>query len=285
MVLKNKMMWESLSRMSHDIRTPINVIKGMTELAMQEENRKQVDRYLTNIQSSGKFLLGLVNDILDLNKVESGKMELHLAPYRYSDFKNYIDAVIVPLCQEKDINFEMISKKEEMIFMLDGLRLNQIFFNLLSNAVKFTAPKGHIVFECVATEVDNQKGGLDFSIQDDGIGMSKEFQERMFEAFSQEERIRTQQGTGLGLVIVKRLVELMNGTIKVQSEEGKGTTFFVHIEAEMVSADDVPQAREHKKVDLAGKNILLCEDYALNAESIVRILEKVGMSVDVAENG
>ena len=213
-----------LSRMSHDIRTPINVINGMTELALMEEKTEHTTEYLKNIQASGKFLLGLVNDILDMNKVESGNMELHPRPYSHGEFITYINAVIRPLCEEKNIDFKLCGNMEGIVLNVDSLRLNQIFFNLLSNAVKFTPEGGHVTLTGNAEKLGERRVALDLSVSDDGVGMSEEFQKSMFTAFSQESRTArlNTSGTGLVLAIVKKLVDLMNGSIRVESTVGKG---------------------------------------------------------------
>lgn len=276
-----------LSRMSHDIRTPINVISGMTELALLEQNPERTVEYLKNIQSSGKFLLGLVNDILDMNKVESGNMELHPRPYAHSEFITYLNAVIRPLCEEKNIDFQMHGNMDGITLNVDPLRLNQIFFNLLSNAVKFTPEGGHITLAGNAEMLGEHRMALDFSVSDDGAGMSREFQESMFTAFSQEARTAqlNTSGTGLGLAIVKRLVDLMGGSIRVESAVGKGSVFYVHLE---LDTTDAPRSAEKHLISagiLSGKRILLCEDHPLNAKIVVRMLSQSNAQVEVAENG
>lgn len=276
-----------LSRMSHDIRTPINVITGMTDLALSEHNPPQTDAYLTNIQASNRFLLGLVNDILDMNKVESGKMELHPRPYTYAEFHTYINAVIAPLCAEKSIHFITQINDKSVTLIADSLRLNQILFNLLSNAVKFTDTGGHIRLVTTVTPIAGGRATVDFLVEDDGIGMSQAFQDKMFDAFSQERNAATQsiQGTGLGLAIVKSLVELMGGTIRVESRLHVGTTFFVHLETARTAdaAANVPKPADAAL--LSGKRMLLCEDHPLNAQIMVRLLARKAVEVDVAENG
>lgn len=283
----NQAKTDFLSRMSHDIRTPINVIIGMTDLAIEEDNEEQKKDYLMNMQSSGKFLLGLVNDILDMNKVESGKMELHPVPYKYSEFCVYIKTVISPLCASKNIHFNMSSNVEEWTLMLDGLRINQIFFNLLSNAVKFTPENGNISLHLEVEKTDSNQMLLHFIVSDDGIGMSKEFQKEMFQAFTQEKKAisNDMMGTGLGLPIVKSLVDLMHGKIKVDSVEGRGSVFHIEIKADIVDKKEEEKKKDNIVASLAHKKVLLCEDHPLNSQIIVRILEKKKMQVEVAENG
>lgn len=276
-----------LSSMSHDIRTPINVINGMTELAMGESNPEVVLEYLGNIQSSGKFLLGLVNDILDLNKVESGKMELHPSAYEFSEFRRYINAVIKPLCEAKNIDFDFTCNKENAVFIIDSLRLNQIFFNILSNSSKFTGSNGKISFDCNVNSLGGDNVELVFTAKDNGIGMSEAFQKKMFDSFAQENRTYESgvNGTGLGLSIVKRIVDLMGGSIEVNSEENKGTEFIIRLKSKL-SYDMANKATE--EIDesvLVGKRVLLCEDHPLNTKIVVKLLENRGMIVDTAENG
>ena len=277
-----------LSRMSHDIRTPINVINGMTELAAQEDNPPETQDYLRDIRSSSTFLLGLVNDILDMNKVESGKMELFPIPYSFLEFKSYINAIILPMCAAKGIEFSVQCNCEDITVAIDKMRLNQIIFNLLSNAVKFTPENGHVGLDVVITPMPACRVALDFTVRDDGIGMSKAFQKTMFSAFSQESRREEQQilGTGLGLAIVKSLVDMMGGSIRVESEIGCGTTFYIHIETERSDEQTAPMQNSENSISaLRGRRVLLCEDQPMNAKIIVRLLGQHDVRVDVAENG
>lgn len=276
-----------LSRMSHDIRTPLNVIIGMALLAKNEKNPPETKECLNNIDESGKFLLGLVNDILDLNKVESGKMELHPEPYCYSEFCGHINAVVKPLCQSKSITFVMNGEMPDQYVMLDRLRINQIFFNLLSNAVKFTPSGGKVELNCSAKMLENKRVAFDFEVRDNGIGMSREFQSHMFEAFSQEQRKETflVQGTGLGLAIVSNLIQLMDGQIRVESEEGKGTSFFVHLESCLVEYQDKKVEETIEDDILYGKRVLLCEDHPLNAKIAMKLLERKNVTVEHASDG
>lgn len=283
----NEAKTDFLSRMSHDIRTPINVINGMTELALLEKNPANTEEYLYNIHSSGTFLLGLVNDILDMNKVESGKMELHPKPYLYSDFDKYMNAVIRPLCDEKNICFTDSINTTEYTLVLDSLRFNQIIFNLLSNAVKFTSEGGRVNIDSVIQPLSDTEASLNITVSDNGSGMSEEFQRVVFEKFSQEERnlINNKASTGLGLSIVKRLIELMNGTITLESSIGVGTKFFIHLECEYTKNNSVEVQPPVPLGNLVGKRILLCEDHPLNTKIIVRMLSFKSVNVETAENG
>src|SRR5574344_1263734 len=279
---------EFLSRMSHDIRTPLNVIIGMTMLAQREDNPPATKKDLENITQSGKFLLSLVNDILDLNKVESGKMELHLAPYSFAEFTSSMNAMIGPLCADKKITLELPRCKGDDVYLLDAMRVNQIFFNILSNSVKFTAPGGNIKLVCTEEAITGDESVISFIASDNGIGMSEEFQKHMFEAFTQEEHEfrSTAQGTGLGLAIVKRLVDLMGGTISVKSTLDVGTTFFVTLPAKKVKELSIKEKKhEVASSSLSGKKILLFEDNELNAEIAGTLLSDKGIIVEYAQNG
>ena len=280
---------EFLARMSHDIRTPMNGIIGITQLMLDGTLPENIREQLEKIDSSAQFLLGLVNDILDMTKVESGNCILHPTPYPRSEFKKYLQAVIHPLCEQKGVHFQIDLKEEKEVLLVDHLRFNQIFFHLLSNAVKFTPEDGTVeIF--VKKEVKTEETlAVDIVVKDNGIGMSEEFQKHMFENFSQEANglDGIKYGSGLGLPIVKKLVSLMGGTLEVTSKQGVGTEFMVHLERKYVIENGTTDAGKKKQQDvsLANKKILLCEDHPLNREIVVRILNKEGMVVDCMENG
>lgn len=283
----NKAKTVFLSRMSHDIRTPLNGIIGMTSIAAGQHNSPRTADCLTKVDTSSKFLLGLVNDVLDMASMESDTMELHPEPYPLEIFKGYIDAVIRPLCQEKEQKFstEIDCDPGLCIPMVDTLRVNQIFFNLFSNAVKYTHERGTITLRLKAKRAPGG-GTFDAVIADNGIGMSAEFLRTLFDPFTQEHRRETdaKRGTGLGLTIVKRLVDLMGGTISVESEQGKGSTFTLHLPF-ACSAFPAEPAENADFSALSGKHVLLCEDHPLNQEIAQVILEEKGMVVAIAENG
>ncbi|OPZ34704.1 MAG: Autoinducer 2 sensor kinase/phosphatase LuxQ [Tenericutes bacterium ADurb.BinA155] len=291
----NKAKSEFLSRMSHDIRTPLNGIIGMTYLAQENKtNPPKTTDALKKIDSSSKFLLGLVNDILDMSKAEAGKIELHPEPYDSADFFDYLDSVIVPLCKEKSLTFVIDAKPiKEYLPLVDPLRINQVFFNLLSNAVKFTPAGGTVTYylrESLSPDHSHMK--LIGEVRDTGIGMSEEFLRVLFDPFTQENRKDSSEtrGTGLGLAIVKKMMELMGGSIAVKSQVGKGSTF--HLEAEfpcvLTSSVEAKKAEAQPAFvssDLKGRHVLVCEDHPLNQEIIRRILEEQGMIVTLAEDG
>ncbi|MDD3401814.1 MAG: response regulator [Hespellia sp.] len=277
-----------LSRMSHDIRTPMNAIIGMTELAKDEDNPPTTVEYLKNIDSSSHFLLGLINDILDLSKIESGKIKLLEEPFTFEEFKQNIKTVILPLAKAKHIDFVMDLNCPVTCILTDKLRFTQIYFNLLSNAVKFTPEGGKIEFFCEHIPDRDGKYGMRYTVRDNGIGMSPEFQKCLFEPFHQENRDTnfTQPGTGLGLAIVKNLIEAMGGSISACSAIGKGSEFVVDLyvsTTELVS--DSEQTSDYFDADLSGARILLVEDNDLNIVVAKRLLERKNCFVEVAVNG
>lgn len=281
-----------LARMSHDIRTPLNGIIGMNYLAMEETDDPKLKEYLTKIDTSSKFLLSLINDILDVSKAESGKLELHPEPYLIDEFDQYIASVIEPLCNQKGVHFifdENVSKTE--IPILDVERSNQILFNLLSNAVKYTPAGGTVTFRVTEKVIEEGKAEIINVISDTGIGMSKEFLDHMYEPFTREyPTMDNRNGSGLGLSIVKNLVDLMKGKIQIESRQGVGTTVTVSYPADIVKQEELSrQAGNHGQTPdhacLCGKRILLCEDNALNAQIARQLLQLRGAQVDVAVNG
>ena len=281
-----------LSRMSHDIRTPMNGIIGMTHIAHAQNNPPETEECLDKIDTSSQFLLGLVNDILDISKVESGAVTLNPEPYRSEEFFDYLDAVIRPLCAQKGIHFEVETEiVDESLPTLDELRANQIAFNLLSNAVKFTPEGGTVRFVLKERMVDAFRMDMTVIVSDTGIGMSDEFLEHLFEPFAQEtdHMSASEQGTGLGLSIVKRMTDLMGGTISVESAPGRGTTFTLHGIVTCVPKTDV-EAPEKSDISgisaiLEGKRVLLVEDHPLNTEIATALLKDARMLVATAEDG
>ena len=283
---------EFLSRMSHDIRTPLNGIIGMSYLAREQYNPPKTVDCLAKIDTSSKFLLGLVNDILDMAKAESNKIELHPEPYTLKVFSAYLDAVIRPLCAEKNQTLVFSADPEgSFVPLMDPLRVNQIFFNLLSNAVKYT-PEGGTIF-CSMKEHLNSAGRMvmEGEVRDNGIGMSQEFQKVLFEPFTQEGRsdVLKTRGSGLGLAIVKRMLDLMGAEITVRSSPGEGTVFTLRGEFDCIPAGEEARELPHTAPDdygrLDGLHVLLCEDHPLNQEIAKSLLREKNMLVTTADNG
>ena len=278
-----------LSRMSHDMRTPMNGIINLTELALLEPVSERVHDYLEKSLLSSKFLLGLINDILDMSRIESGKMVLSRENLTRTEFLNMVDTVITPLMAEKHINFHQEVNPGKYTIAVDKLRFNQIFFNLLSNAAKFTPDGGDVWFEVTNLEAENDKLKIKFVVRDNGIGMSEEFQKHLFEPFAQEHSTikDKKQGTGLGLPIVKSLVDAMGGTISVKSKQGEGTEFTVELTVDIVSKTEIQKPVTPKKIrkDLNGMRVLLVEDNEINTYLAKVIVENAGGIVTEATNG
>ena len=283
---------EFLSRMSHEMRTPMNAIMGLLTLAEQEiHDTEVVQDYLDKMKTSSRFLLNLINDVLDMAKIESGKVELHEESCCYFTLMEGIETVIAPLCEQKGISFVVEGEKKRRAILVDKLRFQQIFINLLSNAVKFTPEDGEIYFKYDARQ---EKGRLmmQLEVADNGVGMSEEFQKQMFQPFTQEQRDDTSvvQGTGLGLAITKAIIDKMGGSIQVPSHIGAGTRFVIHLDflivEDICTISNEENADGEVQVDcLQGKKILLVEDHPMNQLIARRILQNNGMRVMTVENG
>ena len=286
-----------ISRMSHDIRTPLNAILGLNALAQESVGDPDVVRgYLEQSASSEGLLLALVNNILDVSKIESGKMELISEPYQLADFFEEIENIFGPLCTEKGISFHVEENTGDAVVSTDRTRLSQVFCNLLSNAMKFTPEGGSVAFTALCDELPSELSGrrilhVDFVVEDTGRGIPPEFQSRMFQSFTQAGDANSQsQGSGLGLTIVKSIVDLMGGTIRCESIVDVGTTFHVSIDFPLVGSEDEQSkdagiSDEELSERLRGHHVLLVEDNSLNSEIIVAALTKQGMNVECAGNG
>ena len=290
----NQAKTDFLSRMSHDIRTPMNGIIGMSNLIAEEKDlSEQVREYNRVIQTSADFLLGLINDILDMSKIEAGRMELHPEWCSVEEFDRYLQAVINPLCDSRQIDFKVVLPKRSEIFT-DKLRFNQLFFNLLSNAVKYTPVGGSVELLFTSERPVNGILNLHAEVRDTGIGMSKKFCEHLFDSFSREERKETEgiQGTGLGLAIAKKIVDMFGGKIWVESELNKGSAFFVEFTCRVRPLGGLPggmlkpeETVPLPEADYTGKKLLLCEDNEVNARIIMAQVKKLGMEIDWEKNG
>ena len=285
---------EFLSSMSHDIRTPMNAIVGMTALALDNtDNPEQVRDYLGKIALSSKHLLGLINDVLDISKIESGKMLLNLETVPLQEAVDSIVNIIQPQAAAKNQQFRVTLREilSENV-RCDGVRLNQVLLNLLGNSVKFTPEQGAVeltVYQEALPE-DASRVRTHFLVRDTGIGMSKEYQQVIFESFSREDntRVRKTEGSGLGMAITKYIVDAMGGTISVHSEQGRGSEFHVAFDLERAAAPAAQAADGGERtggVDLKGKRILLAEDNELNWEVARELLSILELELDWAENG
>ena len=277
-----------ISRVSHDMRTPLNAILGLTALAKDETDPVQTQEYLDHIENSGSYLLGLINDILDLSRIESGKIELEQAPFPISEFHKTIDTVVRPLMEQKNISFVFEMGHDTNCIVADKNRFCQIFINLLNNAAKFTPCGGKIEFTCERIPDDAQgRHGMRYHVKDNGCGMSQEFLTKLFEPFTQEHNDSGDEikGSGLGLAIVKKLVDAFGGKISVKSELGKGTEFIVDMYAYFQNDPPVKENEENDFSRLAGMHILLVDDNQVNILVSKKLLEAKGIAVDTATNG
>ncbi|WP_304634494.1 ATP-binding protein [uncultured Oscillibacter sp.] len=287
---------EFLSSMSHDIRTPMNAIIGMTSLALDNtDDPKRVRDYLGKIALSSKHLLGLINDVLDISKIESGKMTLNVEPVSLREAMDSIVNIMQPQVTAKNQQFKVVAREilSENV-CCDGVRLNQVLINLLGNAVKFTPEKGAVqltVYQEALPE-DASRVRTHFLVSDTGIGMSKEYQKVIFESFSREDntRVRKTEGSGLGMAITKCIVDAMGGTISVRSEQGRGSEFHVVLDLEKAAAPAASEAADGaaervNDVVLKGRRILLAEDNELNWEVARELLSILELELDWAENG
>lgn len=279
-----------LFNMSHDIRTPMNAILGFNEIAVKHIDDKQraLDA-LNKAKYSGEHMLGLINDILDMSRIESGKLQLRIDVIDvHEQVLRYVDMFKLAM-EQKGIDFILVDKTTTQYVHTDYLRISQIIANLLSNALKFTDNGGTVTF-MVSDYPINEEGfiGFEIRVKDTGIGMSKEFQERIFQAFERENTATVSgvQGTGLGLAITKSLVELLGGTISFTSELGKGTEFVINFRAKVAEKPaEIIVDNTDEEVSLEGIKILVVEDNELNREIVTEILESEGVIVSCAEDG
>ena len=281
---------EFLFNMSHDIRTPMNAIIGFTALAQTHiDDRGQVEDYLKKISVSSQHLLSLINDVLDMSRIESGKVTLEAKPVHLPELVHELRDIVQAVVSEKDLSLTLDTvgvENEDVI--ADPLRLEQILINVLANAVKFTPDGGQISLWIV--QKDTAPAGyadFEFHIKDNGIGMSEEFQKHIFEQFARERTstVSKIQGTGLGMAITKSLVDMMGGRITVKSEQGKGSEFTISLRFPVGEAKAGQMIPVSKASDFTGKKLLVVEDNELNLEIASTLLEEAGFEVDTAGNG
>ena len=291
----NRAKTEFLSNMSHDIRTPMNAIVGLTAIAGANiESQDRVIECLSKITESSRHLLGLINEVLDMARIESGKMTLAQEDFNLSELVDNLITLTRPVLDEHKHNFDIhINHIEHEAVCGDSLRIQQVFVNLMSNAIKYTPDGGNITFSI--EEKPNgfsELGCYEFTIEDNGIGMSPEFQKIMFDPFSRADDHRTTrvQGTGLGMAITKNLVDLMGGTIDVESEPGQGSCFEVFMDLKIAEERSVSPASQTETEEqdgniLKGMRFLCAEDNELNAEILTELLKIEGAECTICENG
>ena len=278
-----------LSRMSHEIRTPMNAIIGLTALAKgRADDTKYVEESLSKMDSAAHFLLGLINDVLDISRIERGKMQLDNTPHSMAEFLEGIDVIVRARAAEGGVLYTRVSKGElPDACVFDALKLKQVLVNILSNAVKFTPKDGSVMFIVEMTGRDGDWASLRFAVRDTGVGIDRDFLPKIFNAFEQESAGNTTRygGTGLGLAISKNIVDLMGGKISVESKKGVGTTFFVSVTLPVVSLSEGEEADDGEEADFTGMRALLAEDNEINREIATAILEDKGFAVDAVTDG
>ena len=286
-----------LSNMSHEIRTPMNAIIGLDKLAIAEEDLSpQVKEYLDKIGSSAEHLLGIINDILDMSRIESGKIVIKNEEFSLKELINVVNTLIGSQCADKNISYKChMDPNIDEYYMGDSTRVKEIIINILSNAVKYTDEGGNVDFEIKRIARYKDKSTLRFSMKDNGVGMDSEFLPKLFDPFTQAENSASNKygSTGLGMAITKNLVDMMNGEITVESQKGVGSTFYVTLTFETVKSSFAPKETEESKpsegqneeIDLSTVKVLVAEDMDINAQILLKLLSKKGIEAKRAENG
>ena len=285
----NRAKSQFLSRMSHEIRTPINAIIGLNSIVLRDESISGHTREeLEKVDTSAKHLLSIVNDILDMSRIESGRMTLKEEEFSFRELLDQVSVIIGGQCEEKGLRF--ICNRNGPLserYIGDCLKIKQIIINILGNSVKFTDQPGTITFAVAQTAIENDKAVLCFIMKDTGIGMDKEFIPRLFDAFTQEDSGNTSRyhGSGLGMAITKRFVEMMGGTINVESQKGVGTTFTVSIPLGLAQETSNHEEQAEAAPSLSGLHLMIAEDQPLNAEILIDLLEMEEITTEWVENG
>ncbi|MDL2319333.1 response regulator, partial [Eubacteriales bacterium OttesenSCG-928-A19] len=283
-----------LATMSHEIRTPINAITGMTSIIRMSTSRERIDHSLDHIEAASRQLLAIINDILDMSKIEAGKLELAREPFELLPVLYNVRSIIGVRAEQKKLDFVVeLDPALPRVVVGDDVRLSQVLINLLSNAVKFTPEGGEVRLRVDHTgTLPDGREAVEISVSDTGIGMTAEAIDRLFYKFEQADRGTSRRfgGTGLGLAISKSIVDQMGGTIDVESEPGRGSCFIVRVALALASEDAVsraqqPQAPAQKAHDFSGRRALLVEDIDINREIVIALLEDTGLQIDQAENG
>jgi signal transduction histidine kinase/CheY-like chemotaxis protein len=279
-----------LAKMSHDIRTPLNAVNGMLELASDpRHSRAEVDEFVGKASESANYLLELINGMLDLQKINSGKMSVARDPFSMSSLLDAIASMYTPVLENKGLVFVITGEKDfDSDYYGDATKVKEILMNLLSNAMKFTPKGGTVSLLASRKKVDETHDSVELIVRDSGIGMSEEFQSHMFRPFEQEKSSAssTYVGTGLGLSIVKNLSELLGGGVRVESSLGKGSSFFVTLPFEKTGSIQPAVVRGNNLVPFAHQKILLAEDNPINQQIVILLLkERLSLEVVAVNNG
>ena len=287
----NRAKSQFMATMSHEMRTPLNAVIGLNELAMKDESlTPQTRDRLEKVDISARHLLDMINDILDMNQIETGEMVLKAEAFSLVDLLNLVNVLARMMCEEKGLvyRYELFGEPEKA-YVGDSLRLRQVLLSLLSNAAKYTPEGGSVRFLAEQLPREGERCVLRFTVSDTGVGIDEAFMPRLFEAFAQEDAnaINRSTGSGIGLTLTKRLVDMMDGDIDVVSRKGEGSTFIVTVRLGAVDvAEQAERASESGKERLlAGKHILIVEDIDLNADLLADLLELEDVTSERAENG
>ena len=286
----NKAKSAFLLSMSHDIRTPMNAIIGFTNIALHQNKVSDIHDSLEKVQKSSNHLLSLLNDVLDFSRIESGKVTISPEPVDITQLTDNVQAIMNGLLYNRDLKFEVHREGLKNPYVLaDVLRIREVLVNLLGNAVKFTKDGGEITLDISSYPGADEKHIITrYVVRDNGIGMSEEFQKKLFDPFSQEDYANARtlyKGTGLGMAITKKYVDMMGGSIAVESKKGAGSTFTVEIPLELPEQVIQSEQKQHLHRDLTGIHVLMAEDNDPNAELATMILEDAGMIVTRASDG
>ena len=285
-----------LSNMSHDIRTPMNAIIGYINLAKEENvSHEELKEYLKKIEGSSHHLLALINDVLEMSRIESGKIELENVPVNLKKTFDEVKDLFATQMSEKGINYIVDTKEIENEYVYcDKNRLNRVLLNLISNAYKFTPNDGEVSVRVKQkNNPEPMKASYEIRVKDSGIGMSEEFAAKVFDAFEREKdsAVDQIQGTGLGMSIVKSIVDIMGGTIDVKTKKGAGTEFIVNLTLDLQTKEDIEKSEKEEKekaedkTDFSGKRVLLVDDIQVNRMIATKLLEKFGFIVETAGDG
>jgi CheY-like chemotaxis protein len=283
-----------LASMSHEIRTPLNAIIGMTSIAASSPEPERKDYCLAKISGASAHLLGIINDILDMSKIEEGKFELFCAEFNYSSMLNQVLSIFEFRIKEKKLILTV--NTDPLIpacIITDEQRLSQIIANLISNAIKFTPDEGRISLDTKLLDINENTCTLEIRVTDTGIGIAKEEQSKLFHSFVQVDSSISRKfgGTGLGLAITKKIAEMMQGDIRIESELGKGAAFIVTVKADLKKQDAASSKSDSAETSMAstedfkGKQILLVEDVEINREIVIALLEDFKIEITEAEDG
>jgi two-component system, sensor histidine kinase len=279
-----------LAKMSHDIRTPLNAVNGMLQLASDpRHSRAEVDGFVLKAQESANYLLELINGMLDLQKINSGKMNVAHEPFSMADLLQVLTSMYKPVIEGKGLNFVL---DDAIVFDSDyygdATKIKEILMNLLSNAMKFTPKGGNVTLAVHKTSLNPSHDEIVLQVRDTGVGMSPEFMARLFQPFEQEKSSASSLyvGTGLGLSIVKSLSELMGGSVQVESALGEGSSFAIHLPLERTGSITKKQAKDAPLVPFNHQRVLLAEDNAINQQIVILLLkERLSLDVDAVDNG